>query len=136
MEQVLGGPDGTVIGRSDVNWTGEDCRPRHVDIAVVMATTKTSLRGGSAVKSGVAATTMEAFKLRTYLTARTQVIPAILEGGGRWGPRFLKLLRSTFRESESASNAYQVISAVLQRCNANTLAAAAKKLVDDVRMDD
>ena len=101
-----------------------------------MATTKTSLRGGSAVKSGVAATTMEAFKLRTYLTARTQVIPAILESGGRWGPRFLKILRSTFRDSKTASNAYHVISAVLQRCNANTLAAATKKLADDVCMDD
>ena len=64
---------------------------------------------------------MEKEKLDKYAETRTLLVPAILESGGRFGLKFLHLIRSTFRTSESASEAYHQISCCLQMENAESI---------------
>ena len=72
-------------------------------------------------KAGVAAAQMEKEKLDKYAETRALLVPAILESGGRFGLKFLHLIRSTFRTSESASEAYHQISCCLQVENAESI---------------
>ena len=124
VEQNLFAPTGELIGRSDLCWVNDRCLAVHIDVAVVSRASVAALKKGSAKRDGVAAELMETTKLHKYLSARAAITPFVLEAGGRFGPKALRLVRASFRESEIVAQAYQFITAQLVRANALALARA------------
>jgi hypothetical protein len=124
LEQNLTNTAGQSIGRADVSWVGAALRAHHVDVSVVMPTSQTALAKGSAMKDEVAAAEMEEVKMRKYAASRLKVTPAVMEGGGRFGPLFIKLMRTNFRDTTKITNAYQTITAAVARANANIVIRA------------
>ena len=86
-------------------------------------------------KAGVAAAQMEKYKLDKYAETQAVIVPAILEGGGRFGLKFLHLIRSTFRTSESATEAYHQIACCLQMENAESILRCGRQLRTQTAME-
>ena len=124
VEQSLFAPTGELIGRSDLCWVNDRCMAVHIDVAIVSPASVAALKKGSAKRDGVAAELMENTKLIKYLSSRAAITPFVLEAGGRFGPKALRAVRSSFRESEAAAQAYQFITAQLVRANALAMARA------------
>ena len=116
--------DGTLEGRSDITWVDDCLRTCHVDVTVVMPTTKTALKKGSAQADAVAAKLMEAHKLGKYAEARQRIHPGVMEAGGRFGPLFTALLRRTFRDPLVLSGVYQDLTTAIVRANASIISKA------------
>ncbi len=49
----------------------------------------------------------------------------MMEGGGRFGPLFIKLLRATVREPQLLTKAYEILRATVRKANANIIMRAA-----------
>jgi len=124
IEQVLYSPVGELIGKSDLAWANERCTMTHVDVSIVSPVTLAAIKKGSHKRDGTAAETMEASKLTKYLETRCPITPFVLESGGRLGPKALGLLRTTFRDPQAMTHAYQILAAQLVRANALALARA------------
>ena len=105
-------------------WVNDRCLAVHIDVAVVSPASVAALKKGSAKRDGAAAELMENTKLIKYLSSRAAITPFVLEAGGRFGPKALRVVRSSFRESEAAAQAYQFITAQLVRANALAMARA------------
>ena len=123
-EQALTIPTGDPVGRSDVCWVDGNLSTVHVDLSIVSPTCATAVKAGSATKDGVAAAQMEKVKLHTYINTRTNVIPAVLEAGGRVGESFGRVLRRTFGGA-SMVHVYHFLSCSLQCANARSIMDAA-----------
>ena len=124
LEQHLTSASGQLIGRADVSWIASNMVGHHIDVSIVMPTSQTAIAKGSAQKNEVAATEMEEAKMKKYVASRLKVTPAVMEAGGRFGPLFIKLLRSTFRDPQRITGAYQTLTATVARANATIITKA------------
>jgi len=115
--------------RSDIDYVDQtNGQVVHLDIAVVSPLSVQALEKGSARTPGVAAKTHEIHKVTKY---SHNIIPIILEHGGREGARAREWVKSQLPDGHMRSQAAQVIwqsiAVSLQRANSKTIREIKKR---------